>query len=189
MSRIERKITLKKDVPPELGRLLKAVGKGDKTAVGDLQAQFTASPELYRHLFDLNEMVTGLLVDSFGGSDVTSKLVSLPIEAQSKSLQNELGYENSPALERMLIHTVINAWLRLQWTEIRCNEVMKTNHAVHAGIYWQKALTGASNRYLRAIETLARVRRLARADPALQLNIAYPDGQQVNLSGNVVVNK
>ena len=40
-------------------------------------------------------------------------------------------------------------------------------------------------RFLRAIETLARVRRLARNTPALQINIAREGGQQVNVQGDV----
>jgi len=40
-------------------------------------------------------------------------------------------------------------------------------------------------RYLRAIETLARVRKLARNTPALQVNIATDGGQQVNAINEV----
>jgi hypothetical protein len=40
----------------------------------------------------------------------------------------------------------------------------------------------AQARYLRACETLARIRKLARSTPALQVNIAADGGRQVNLA-------
>jgi len=51
--------------------------------------------------------------------------------------------------------------------------------------YWDRYLTTAQNRFLRAVEALARVRRLARNTPALQINIAGEGGKQVNVQGEV----
>ncbi len=49
------------------------------------------------------------------------------------------------------------------------------------GEYWEKRLSSAQRRYLRACETLARVRKLAQASP-LQVNIG---AQQVNGVGGM----
>ncbi len=48
------------------------------------------------------------------------------------------------------------------------------------GAYWDRRVSGAQARYLRAMEALARVRRLAMPQP-LQVNIG---GQQVNVAGH-----
>jgi hypothetical protein len=48
------------------------------------------------------------------------------------------------------------------------------------GAYWERRLTAAQGRYLRACESLARVRRLSRPGAPLQVNIG---GQQVNMAG------
>ena len=53
------------------------------------------------------------------------------------------------------------------------------SHPTEAGLYWDRRLNSAQQRYLRAVETLARVRRLAMVTP-LQVNIG---GQQVNVAG------
>jgi hypothetical protein len=45
---------------------------------------------------------------------------------------------------------------------------------------WERVLASKEARYLRAIETLARVRRLLRL-PAVQVNIAAEGSQQVNV--------
>jgi hypothetical protein len=46
-------------------------------------------------------------------------------------------------------------------------------------------LTTTQHRFLRAIESLTKVRRLARNTPSLQINIAQEGGQQVNVQGEV----
>lgn len=51
--------------------------------------------------------------------------------------------------------------------------------------YWDNLLSSTQARFLRAIETLARVRRLARNTPALQINIAHGGGRQADVQGDV----
>jgi hypothetical protein len=49
---------------------------------------------------------------------------------------------------------------------------------------WERILASKEARYLKAVETLARVRRLLRLR-APQLNIALAGGQQVNVAGEL----
>jgi len=51
--------------------------------------------------------------------------------------------------------------------------------------FLEKRLNAAQWRFLRAVETLARVRKIARRTPPLQVNIATQGGQQVNVAGDV----
>ncbi len=53
------------------------------------------------------------------------------------------------------------------------------SHTLSSGAYWDRRVNGAQARYLRAVEALARVQRLAHPMP-LQVNIG---GQQVNVAG------
>lgn len=48
-------------------------------------------------------------------------------------------------------------------------------------LYWEKRLSSTQHRYLRAVESLARVRQLTRNANAVQINIAGPGGQQLNV--------
>ena len=52
------------------------------------------------------------------------------------------------------------------------------------GQYWEKRLSAVQGRYLRALTTLARIRKMGL--PAMQVNIATEGGQQVNIAGVVV---
>jgi hypothetical protein len=60
--------------------------------------------------------------------------------------------------------------------------VMKQSITLTLGIFEEKRLSAAQRRFAHACETLARVRKLSRHTPALQLNIATSGGQQVNLT-------
>ena len=68
-------------------------------------------------------------------------------------------------------------WLRLQLIEQQYSGVQAGNMTLPQGDYWERRLSAAQRRYLRAVETLARVRRLR--VPALQVNIGE---KQVNIA-------
>jgi hypothetical protein len=77
-------------------------------------------------------------------------------------------------------------WLRLIDAENRYNNIVVGNSVtLQQGQYWDTLLSSTQARFLRAIETPARVRRLARNTPALQINIASDGGKQVNVQGEV----
>ena len=99
-----------------------------------------------------------------------------------KAMRADLGYAESPSLERLLIQQVTLCWLNLNLTEYRHTNVMKQSISLNQGMYWEKRLSAAQRRFTRACETLARVRKLSRNTPALQFNIATSGGQQVNLT-------
>jgi hypothetical protein len=85
-------------------------------------------------------------------------------------------------LERLLIEQIAVAWL--DWDIVQqayTNNVVVSGHSLNSGAYWDRRVTSAQARYLRAMEALARVRRLAMPMP-LQVNIG---GQQVNVAGKV----
>ena len=106
--------------------------------------------------------------------------------AEVDMLANQLGYDAAPPLERLLIDHILTVRLRLIDAENRYNKIVVGNSVtLQQGQYWDNLLSSTQARFLRAIETLARVRRLARNTPALQINIAREGGQQVNVQGEV----
>jgi hypothetical protein len=99
-----------------------------------------------------------------------------------QELKREMGSDGAPILEQLLIQQAALCWLKLSLIELRYSAVMKQSITLTLGIYWEKRLTAAQRRFARACETLARVRKLSRNTPALQVNIATEGGQQVNLA-------
>ena len=76
-------------------------------------------------------------------------------------------------IERLLIEQVGTSWLYLH-----CIQFIYPGENSKG---WEKSLTAAQGRYLKAIATLAQVRRRLRPG-AVQVNIG---AQQVNVAGNV----
>ena len=84
------------------------------------------------------------------------------------NLKQQLGYDDAPIMEKMLIEHILVCWLRLSVVEWRHHQHTKGEHRMSDGAYWDKALTAAQKRYLRVTETLAKVRRL---NISVQVNI------------------
>lgn len=104
--------------------------------------------------------------------------------AEMDLLTKQLGHDDAPPLERLLIDHILTVRLRLIDAENRYNSVvLGQSVTLEQGRYWDDLLSSTQARFLRAIETLARVRRLARNTPALQINIAREGGRQVNVQG------
>lgn len=105
--------------------------------------------------------------------------------AEMDILKKQFGYETAPTPERLLIDHIMTARLRLIHAESVCtNLVDKQSLSVEVGEYWDNRLSSAHARYLKAIESLARVRKLARNSPPLQINIAQEGGKQINVQGD-----
>ena len=105
--------------------------------------------------------------------------------AEGNILMKQLGFDTAPPLERLLIDHIVTARLRLIHAEHEYNtRVVNQSISFKTGEYWDNLLSSTQARFLRAVESLARVRRLARNTPALQINIANEGGKQINLQGN-----
>lgn len=91
-------------------------------------------------------------------------------------------------MEKLLIEQIVICHLSMQIAELTYSTVVHdragctTSKAEHQ----DRMLTSTQGRYLRAIESLARVRRLLNA-PGPQINVNMPGGQQVNVAGDVQV--
>lgn len=120
---------------------------------------------------NLARLVTDTTIKKAFGHDYG---FSRAVEAKCVSLRDELGYEQAPALEKMLIQAVTICWLRLQICEFHYGVVIGGECTLIKGAYWEKKLSAHQRRYLRAVETLAKVRKLA-----INVQINVGQNQQV----------
>jgi hypothetical protein len=101
-----------------------------------------------------------------------------------EEIKKELGYERSTALERLLIEQIAVCWLQFYYTQ-SLYALNATSGSLANADYWERRLTLTQVRYLRACETLARVRRLMR--PIIgQLNIG---ARQLNVAQTATSDK
>jgi hypothetical protein len=132
----------------------------------------------------------------FGDQALMARLAMLPdrnaqpiiraaIDARCTAIAHDLGAAGSTELERLLIDEVVLCWLdQYRIAMAYGRQVGEGDTSLSALEQWEHVLTSKQARYLRAIETLARVRRLLRL-PTLQVNVALDGGQQVNVAGEM----
>ena len=90
-----------------------------------------------------------------------------PIEAEAIKLrlaeiEKELALPGDGPMEKLLIGHIVLCHLRLQMIERAYTDAMNQSHSLTLGIYWEKRLSAAQKRFIRATENLARVRKLMR---------------------------
>ena len=141
------------------------------------------NPELFQKIWSFSFSARIELIWKISDSESTR----MALRKELEQTFNSMGGNDSPKLEQLLIENVIITRLYMQWAEHQMTQFMGRFEGNIAVIeFWEKRLSSAQRRHLRACETLARVRKLARNTPALQVNIATEKGQQVNIAGDFI---
>ena len=167
-------------IPAEAERLAELVRKTQKAKprqedVQALRRYLEAHPALWSLLGDVAKFAHEQLVDATAGDQVT---VREALAVGREAMREELGYYQASPLERLLIDQVLLSWLRLHYVDLNHTATLGKNVSIAVADYWDRKLSAAQRRYLRACETLARVRKLRL--PTLQVNIGE---KQVNVAG------
>ncbi len=120
-----------------------------------LSAELDKYPALYRSAGNLQRQVFSEVL-----RETTSPFIKECAERYTKEMKTELGYLNSTFVEKMLIDEIVMRWLRLQNLETYHHNFTSQSHSAEEGIYVDKRLDMAQKRYLRSINTLAKVRKM-----------------------------
>ena len=147
-----------------------------------LRAMLEQHPGLWRVAGDLAHTAA---------MSIVGRMRAYPLVAESlkrgwDAMKDELGYQLASPLERLLIEQIVLCWLHLHVVELEYTSLIGASPPSTDADHWEKRLSAAQARYLRAYETLARIRKLARSTPALQVNIAADGGQQINVARAVL---
>jgi len=144
-----------------------------------LQVWLDSHPDTWRALGDLTAHATKSIVDAAAGE---AALMRECVMRDAEDRRKALDYDNASPLERLLIDVVVVSGLRWADIERRYSSVHEGGMTLAQADWWERRLSAAEGRYLRACESLARVRRLLHHRP-VQVNIAAAGGKQVNLAG------
>jgi hypothetical protein len=171
-----------KNMPDELKELvLRCYKKNpDKKDLKALRKWAAQQPEVFDHIAHLATVTTKSLLDQVGSE---GGAVGISFNANVETLKRGLSYDDSPALERALIDTVVLNWVRLFYLETQLTNTMHGQHNMREGAYWTRLVDAAHSRFLRSCETLAKVRKITRA--TLQINIAEAGSQVMNFAGDL----
>jgi len=125
--------------------------------------------ELWHVAGDLARHARDVMLKAFGG-ETFRESSRIAID----KLAAELAGKDAPPIERLLADHAALCWGQYHLTQWRYGVTLSGSITLTQGDYWERRLSAAQRRYLRALEALARVRRLLRPG-AVQVNI----GQQV----------
>lgn len=177
----QKKLALKKKEPPtEVELLAQKIRKGKALNSEELtrfREMAVSTPETWQYATRAMKSLRRALVEK-----ISEGLSQAFLLAEMDIIRARFDYDGASHLEQLLIDHILTTWLRMVIAEHEYNSrVVKQAVTPNIGRYWDDLVSTAHRRYLRAIETLARVQRLARNCPALQINIANAGGRQVNV--------
>ena len=159
-----RKRMIKISCPPELSKALQA---DDMPA---LQAAMVRYPAAAAQLGNLSLHMQDTIVRRMFGEE--SPGVSLVVLEHARQMKAQLGYADSNAIEQSMIDHAVTCWLRLSETESRYESLLCENGVtLTRQEHWERRLSMAQNRYLKSVESLAKVRRLLSGVPLMQINV------------------
>ena len=172
--------------PEDIDRIYTAIvatntPKPSAEAKRELQTVLAKYPNAWREAGDLGKRARQVLMQSIIAD--MAENVRASIESGLERQAEELRQPSDGPLEELLIDQILTCWLDENLTRAGYASVMAGSHSFAVGDYWQRKLTMTQQRYLRAIESLAKVRRLMRF--TLQVNIAQPGSQVVNVAGDM----
>lgn len=140
-----------------------------------LRRALAGNPELFEITGNLAQQCQYTLLQNVPMSGAAREIVAAGIER----LRKDLGYLEASALEKLLIEQIILCYLRLYLWEFGYHALAGNREmTLKQGKDWEDLISSGQRRYLRSIETLARVRKQS---IHIQLNVATNGGQQVNI--------
>jgi hypothetical protein len=168
------------DAQALLQTLVAAANAGDQRASKRALALVEQSPALLRELSTLQHNAEQSWLTLLGGAPDQKTLVGKVIEQEIRRLRRDLlGVQASP-LERVIVDRVVVAWLLAHNADVTYARQLLGAMSLTMAEYLQRRCERAQRQLLRALTTLATVRK--KLTPA-QLNIALDGGQQVNIAG------
>lgn len=166
----ENRAKIEESAAKELSALVKRTNKADPAPadVAELREILKRMPDVAKQYGDLSQMVFNEVLHTCYDRQV---LLREAIKQQGENLVEEFDYDRASPMEKLLIQQIVLNWLRYHETEMRWHMTSKDNPTIAQAEHWQRRLSMAQSRYLRAIETLARVKKLQQKPPNPTLNI------------------
>jgi hypothetical protein len=89
--------------------------------------------------------------------------------AQLEDIRKRLAGEEASEVESLLARHAALCWLRLAQVEVKHSAFTSGEHTLTSGAYWDKRLSMAQRRFVKACESLERVRMMMRRGATINL--------------------
>jgi hypothetical protein len=168
--------------PPQLReRMTALIGRaqeGDAKAMAELRPILAKLPDWETLYENPAAIARSTLLEAVAGKNL---FVREAWQRRTQRLQTELEGPTPTPLEHILCGRIASCWLDAHLADLTFAGKLKVGMTFGAGEYYQKRQDSAHKRYLSAVLTLAKVRRLL-APVVAQVNIAAPGAQQLNVA-------
>jgi hypothetical protein len=161
-----------------------AINQGDNpepALVDKMRSMLAEHPDLWRYSGDLVELETSDLIrDGWRHNIGAQESVKIAVER----LKADMCYSEASPLERLAIDEVAIAWIRLYEVQNRHTSAMHDRNGTrhNTAEFWDRRLMYSQRRYLRACESLARIRKMSKRVAIIQVNVAENGGKQINVA-------
>lgn len=158
--------------------LIRGLNAGDERAAKELHEACRATPALWDRVGGLEESAlitwTQLIVPGTSNRDVFTRD---RIKSELKRMRKDLRQDDDSHLEKLLIGRILAAWLQAEHADLTYADILHRGGSFKEAEYHQKRAHRAQQQLLRAVQSLATVRRLLRS---VQVNIGQ---NQINVAG------
>jgi hypothetical protein len=151
-------------------------GAGDEEASQALIEACRTVPKLWEIMSTLSSMAVRSWVDLLAADRPGAGVTRRTIEKEIERKRNEVAGANPSPLERLLAERVALCWVAVTHADAQYTRKLKEGMSFREGEYYSKRCEQTQQQLLKAIESLARVRRLL---TPMQINIGQ---NQINLS-------
>jgi len=153
--------------------------RGDQKALAVIKQVFDEIPAVWDSYGNLAAAAESALVDLWSGG---SALTREGLRRRLAAMRAELAGTDATPLERLLAERVVASWLHSTHADYAYARALNSERPWNELEFHQRRQDRAARQYLKALRSLADVRRLLL--PTLQVNIAK---RQVNIAGPVRV--
>jgi hypothetical protein len=135
------------------------------------------NPEAWKMLGDLFAQVRFVATSNL----LSNRAAYESIHAGVRQMRKDLLAEGCSETERLLIENILTCWVQCSTLGRRLEMLTSAEHHMDVGAYWDRRYSAAQARFIRAVESLARIRKLKL--PNVQLNLGE---KQINVSSSHV---
>ncbi len=156
--------------------LAKRTGTKDarRADVEKFHALLRERPDL--KLWRLITGISGAAEASLLEHDALTPILRASWRLRMAQMRLDLGYDESPEMEQLLITHAVLCWLRLNMVETFAAQIMNKSVSLKLADFYERQLARAQRRFTHALESLARVRAMTAATRLIESRIERSGG-------------
>ena len=166
-----------REVAVWLVAMAKLASEGDERAANALLLACREVPRLWECLAVLPAHAERAWVDLLAGDGADAEFARRVVEQDIARKRREVAGEDPTPLESLLAERVALCWVAAQQADAQYARKLRAGMSFREGAYYARRSEQANRQLLRAVQTLATVRRLLA--PTIQLNLAE---KQINVA-------